>query len=158
MRIEFQYYTQKGQWEPKGFMAVNLDKVLTSTKSNDHDVFPIANLKKIFKVLHELTNYDIQQEQEQKIACWLDQKAREIQAREHKPSDQLVEHLKHWQDIVDGKEETQMSMKAVRHCLDQAKKRLDEVRYSKEDAKLAKRLESMKKAFVETCNWKGEIA
>lgn len=159
MRIEFRYYTQKGQWEPNGFMAIDLDKILLSEKGYETTrPFPIGNVKKIFKVLHELAPQEVRDAREQSIAWWLKCKFEEMKAKEHQPSEQLVDHMNHWKAVMDGKEETQMSKKAVKQCYEQARKRVDDVRFSKKDAKIMKRLEGIRNAFLDSCKWEGEIA
>jgi len=157
MLVKFHYFTQKNQWDPKGYMALDLEYVFKFQGNKDKGVYPIANLKKFFKILHDLASTDVRNDLEQQIAQWFKKQYKEIKSRENQPSEQLLNHLNYWQAVLDGKEETQMSKKAVKKCYDQARNRIDEIRFSKKDAKLMKRLESMKKAFIDSCKWKGEI-
>ena len=159
MRIEFRYYTQKGQWEPNGFMAIDLDYVLLYEGDKTTRPFPIGNVKKIFKVLHDLAPEEVRDAREQSIAWWLKCKFEEMKAREHQPSDLLMKHYNHWKAVMEGKEDTAMTSKeAIKKCYEQCQKRVDEVRFSKKDAKIMKRLEGIRNAFLDSCKWEGGIA
>lgn len=94
MKIEFEYYTNKNYgsygfpyYEPNGFISINLDTIIyKSIPSWDKSsvLFPINNMKKIFKILHEMTPKEVHEAYERNIAYYLDNEHKRMKAKKYK--------------------------------------------------------------------------
>jgi len=82
MKIEFEYYTNKNYesygfpyYEPSGFISINLDTIIYKSISRgdkSSTLFPLNNMKKIFKILHTMTPKEVHERHEHDIKTYLD--------------------------------------------------------------------------------------
>lgn len=84
MKIEFEYYKYNEHYGPHGFMSIDLHNILYTVGGKNINVFPINNLKKIFKVLHEMTDYEVHTRHEQNIAYYLDSEYKKMKAKKYR--------------------------------------------------------------------------
>ena len=94
MKIEFEYYTNKDYksygfpyYEPSGFISINLDTIIyKSIYSWDKKsvLFPINNMKKIFKILHEMTPVEVHERHEHDIKYYLDKEYAKMKFKKYK--------------------------------------------------------------------------
>lgn len=82
MKIEFEYYKYNEHYGPHGFMSIDLHNILYAWDKNRK--FPINNLKKIFKVLHEMTDYEVYTRHEQDIDNWINNEFIKLKSKKYK--------------------------------------------------------------------------
>ena len=94
MKIKFEYYTNKDYeaygfpyYEPSGFISINLDTIIykSSPRRNKKSwIFPINNVKKILKILHEMTPKEVHEAYECNIEQYLDTEHKRMKAKKYK--------------------------------------------------------------------------
>jgi len=94
MKIEFEYYTNKDYesygfpyYEPSGFISINLDTIIyKSIYSWDKKsvLFPLNNMKKIFKILHTMTPKEVHERHEHDIKYYLDNEYTKMKFKKYK--------------------------------------------------------------------------
>jgi hypothetical protein len=97
MKIEFEYYTNKNYeaygfpyYEPSGFISINLDTIIhKKIPSWDKKswIFPINNMKKILKILHEMTPIEVHEKHEHDIKYYLDKEYTRMKSKKYKSKD-----------------------------------------------------------------------
>lgn len=97
MKIEFEYYTNKDYesygfpyYEPSGFISINLDTIIYRSiySWNKKGVlFPINNVKKILKILHEMTPIEVHEKHEHDIKYYLDNEYTKMKSKKYKSKD-----------------------------------------------------------------------
>ncbi|HZJ98608.1 MAG TPA: hypothetical protein VFC79_01295 [Tissierellaceae bacterium] len=93
MKIEFEYYTNKNYesygfpyYEPSGFISINLDTIIYKSISRgdkSSTLFPLNNMKKIFKILHTMTPKEVHEKYEHDIVYYLDSEYTRMKSKKH---------------------------------------------------------------------------
>ena len=94
MKIEFEYYTNKNYesygfpyYEPSGFISINLDTIIHKkipSRDKKSWIFPINNMKKILKILHEMTPIEVHEKYEHDIKQYLDKEYTRMKSKKNK--------------------------------------------------------------------------
>ena len=97
MKIEFEYYTNKNYesygfpyYEPSGFISINLDTMIHKkipSRDKKSWIFPINNMKKILKILHEMTPIEVHGKYEHDIKQYLDKEYTRMKSKKYKSKD-----------------------------------------------------------------------
>ena len=112
MKIEFEYYTNKNYesygfpyYEPSGFISINLDTIIYKSISRgdkSSTLFPLNNMKKILKILHEMTPKEVHEKHEHDIKYYLDNEYTKMKSKKYKSKDdeRIIKRIESMQNAL----------------------------------------------------------